>query len=585
MSADDGPVSRAAKALSIALALLAPARMAWIVFTNGENNLSNDYVARVPLVGSMLDGTCSFGTFVRNAWIGGSHSTLAVTPIYALNARFFAWSVWVELGLGLALAAATLVLLVLAIPHPARWPLLPLLSLLLFSTSRVTVFTFGEPALQYGLSQLGLMIGTFAFARRPERPVVLALAMAFGGVLASWSWGGGIMAWPVFFLALALRRERRVAAWAVLSGGAAAGLAQYAWLLPREISGVATGRTSWVTKGRIFLDVLGRPFANGIAHADPNAFSQAAGAAGLVALAAVLFLLRTRLRTHSAPLILVSWALFVAAQIAFVRAAVAPWYASPMAFFWAGLLMLLAAAPPLVRAGGILGVALLTLAVEGTWEDKSFYLPSRAPISASCLREWRTAPPECHARVFQWGEEGHSGELALLGEPLERRGLSVFGPRRTYLLQGDAPLGRVRIEPGGAPPFLSADGRTRGDPNDFRRLDLVLAPGAAAAWRIDLPPNQRSACFESCVRASTDDPMLARGARVAVMGDAGETRVLVPAGGRELLSLDLRAYAGKTVTLRLTAEEVEGGAPLVFEAPKIELRLAPPSRDATQSRP
>jgi hypothetical protein len=48
--------------------------MAWIVFTNGENNLSNDYLGRVPLVASMLDGTCSLGRFVREAWIG------AVTP-------------------------------------------------------------------------------------------------------------------------------------------------------------------------------------------------------------------------------------------------------------------------------------------------------------------------------------------------------------------------------------------------------------------------------------------------------------------------------------------------------------------------
>ena len=85
--------------------------MAWIVFTNGENNLSNDYVHRVPLVGSMLDGTCSVGKFVQEAWIGGAHSGLAIFPIYYLNARLFHWSVWVELGLGLALVAATLALL------------------------------------------------------------------------------------------------------------------------------------------------------------------------------------------------------------------------------------------------------------------------------------------------------------------------------------------------------------------------------------------------------------------------------------------------------------------------------------------
>ena len=74
MTPDERPPSAIGKAVALLLALLPPARMAWIVFTNGENNLSNDYLGRVPLVASMLDGTCSLGRFVREAWIG------AVTP-------------------------------------------------------------------------------------------------------------------------------------------------------------------------------------------------------------------------------------------------------------------------------------------------------------------------------------------------------------------------------------------------------------------------------------------------------------------------------------------------------------------------
>jgi hypothetical protein len=574
VSADERPVSRAAKALSIALALLAPARMAWIVFTYGENNLSNDYVARVPLVASMLDGTCSIGTFARTAWIGGGHSTLALSPVYWASARFFAWDVHMELALGLLIAGGTLALLAATVPGRLRWVLLPILSVLLFSTTKVSSFTFGESTLQMGLAQLGVAIGAFGFAKRGDRPLAVAASAAAGGVLASWSWGGGIMAWPIFFVAFVVRRVRSVAAWTVLACGAAAGLAQYAWLLPAEIPGAAAGRVPWAAKGRLFLDVLGRPLMNGIAHADPNAWSQTLGAAGLLALAASLILLRKNLRAQPVPLVLIAWAFLVAAQIALVRTAVAPWYGSPMAFFWAGLVLLFAAAPPHVRAGGVVAVAALTLAVQGTWEDKSFYLPSRAPVSASCLREWRTAPPECHDRVFQWGDGGRPNELALLGEPLEHRGLSVFGPRRTYLLQGDVPLGRVRLEPGGTRSFLSADGRTPGDLTDFHRLDLVLLPDASASWRIDLPATLKFARFETRVRTSPSEPMLARGARVAVAGEAAEARTLVPAGGREPLSLDLGPYAGRTVTLRLTAEEAEGGAPLAFEAPKIELRLA-----------
>ena len=36
MSSDEKSLSRAAKALSVLLAVLPPARMAWIVFTNGD---------------------------------------------------------------------------------------------------------------------------------------------------------------------------------------------------------------------------------------------------------------------------------------------------------------------------------------------------------------------------------------------------------------------------------------------------------------------------------------------------------------------------------------------------------------------
>ncbi|HEX7528608.1 MAG TPA: hypothetical protein VF425_05825, partial [Thermoanaerobaculia bacterium] len=326
---------RLGETTSILLALLPPSRMAWIVFANGENNLSNDYIDRVPLVASMLDGSCSIGKFVRDARIGDSHSTLALTPIYALSARFFAWDARVELALGLLIAGATLALIAATLPARARWTLLPLLSLILFSTTKVSSFTFGESTLQMGLAQLGVAMGAFGFARRSDRPVVLAAWVAIGGVLASWSWGGGIMAWPVFFAALVVGRVRGGTAWAVMAGGAAAGLAQYAWLLPLGMPSVAADPVFWGTKCTLFVDLLGRPFANGIANAESNRWSQVIGAFGLLALAAMLILLRTRLRERPAPLLLVAWGLLVALQIALVRPAVTAWYASPMALFWA----------------------------------------------------------------------------------------------------------------------------------------------------------------------------------------------------------------------------------------------------------
>ena len=90
MSADERPVSRGAKALAIALALLAPARMVWIVFTYGENNLSNDYIARVPIVAAILEGHYDFRHLFTDTFIAYGHSWLAILPIYLFDARFFA---------------------------------------------------------------------------------------------------------------------------------------------------------------------------------------------------------------------------------------------------------------------------------------------------------------------------------------------------------------------------------------------------------------------------------------------------------------------------------------------------------------
>jgi hypothetical protein len=571
------------KALCAILALLPPARMAWIVFTTGENNLSNDYIGRVPLVLSILDGSCTLTKFVRGAWVAGGHSMIALIPIYCLNARFFEWSVWVDLGLGLALAGAALALLAASIPVRARWPLVPLLSLLLFSTSRVTVFTFGEPALQYGVSQLGVAFGAFALARWSRRPVLLATALALGGVLASWCWAGGLMAWPVFAVALLLLRVRSAAAWAVLIFGGILGVAQYVWLLLLGVPDPAAVRLTPRPRFWSIFDLLGRPFVNEVGR--NFAFSGASQLVGLAGLALLIYVLvrgRGSPRAASA-LVLVAWTLLVAVQIAAFRSEVAPWYVSPMAFFWCGLAIFLSlsTAPFPVRAAGLAVIALLTLRVQATWEDKSFYLPSRSPGSAACLREWRTAPPECHHLIFQWGDVGRLGEVGLLAEPLEQHGLSVFGSRRTYLLQGDVAVGRVVVETPNRQAFLSRDGVVAADPTDFHRLDLVLSPEAAVSWRVDVPARLRAVRFVSALRTRASDPKDGRSARFTVVSKDVqlEDRVFLPHGKARPVSIDLARFAGQTIRIEIRSEEArETTAPIRFEVPRIEMELLPAPR-------
>jgi hypothetical protein len=98
------------------------------------------------------------------------------------------------------------------------------------------------------------------------------------------------------------------------------------------------------------------------------------------------------------------------------------------------------------------------------------------------------------------------------------------------------------------------------------------------SWRIDLPPGTRRATFSTVVRAAPGDTQLGRGARISVTAEGSsvvlEERAFLPRETARPLSVDLSSLAGKRVTLRLAAEEThEGATPLVFEAPKIELRV------------
>ena len=167
---------------------------------------------------------------------------------------------------------------------------------------------------------------------------------------------------------------------------------------------------------------------------------------------------------------------------------------------------------------------------------------------------------------------------------------SAYGSRfsrRTARIfyRGTSPSDTWPLSPSTQHAFFSRNDRNPADPNDFHRLDLVLAPSATVRWRIDLPPSVKIARFLTRVRAAPGDGMLARGARVNLIGEAGEARVFVPARDRKDLSLDLRPYAGRTVTLQVLSEEAGSNVPLLFEAPRVDLTLDPGAESATAVSP
>ena len=576
MSDDERPVPRAAKLISILLALLPPARMAWIVFTYGENNLSNDYVGRVETVAAILEGRYGLSHLFRDTFNAFGHSWLALLPVLLFDARVFAWDVRVELGIGLLFAAAKSPALLARARSGAfgarRWILLPVLSALAFSVAQVSSFTFGESVLQMQLPQVAVALGAFRDrALRETGPGLRVASLAAWGVLASWSWGGGVMVWPVFAAGLFAVGERSLFRWTALGAAAAVGLSQYFLILETLHHPLRPRRRACTTRG-VSSTSSGARLETTSRSSSPRRRPLFFGSAGLVLLAVGAFLSRGRMRERLPGLLVAGWGLLAALQIGYLRPEAAPWYAVPMTAFWMGLAALVLASPAPLRIAGVAVIGAGLLWSNRTWEDKDFYLRSRAPVSAACMREWRTAPASCRGRLFQWGSPD-VGEVRLLCEPLERLGLSAFGPRRTQLLQGDTILGRVSGLESGSRAFLSRDGRTAGDPNDFHRLDLVLAPGAAVTWRVDLPPNVTMASFEARVRVPAEDAAPTRIVRVGVAGTEREALAFASAGGKADLSLGLQAFTGRTVTLRIRCEEGAGAVPLVLEAPRIEIEI------------
>jgi hypothetical protein len=119
---------------------------------------------------------------------------------------------------------------------------------------------------------------------------------------------------------------------------------------------------------------------------------------------------------------------------------------------------------------------------------------------------------------------------------------------------------------------------------------MLLSAGATVTWRVDVPPGTRLARFRSVVRTDPDEALDARGAAVSASAGAdGPTiasRVFLPRGEKRELVLDLSRFAGRTVQLSLGAKETPtAGAPLLWEAPRIELNVQEESSTPKELRP
>jgi hypothetical protein len=193
--------------LLVLITILPLVNIIHIVVTNGEDNLSNDYIRTAPLVEKILSGNYQWSSYFHDTFLNQVHSYAALFLIQLGLIKLTGWSVYGEICAGIGLAILRLVLIKKILEkdiessiHLLLWPVL---AALVFSNAQISTFTYGETALQQGLVQLGITAGIYGLIVYPGRWIGLGLVGA-GGLLASFSGGSGLLAWPVFLIGILL---------------------------------------------------------------------------------------------------------------------------------------------------------------------------------------------------------------------------------------------------------------------------------------------------------------------------------------------------------------------------------------------
>jgi len=595
--------------LIAALTLLPIANIARIIATTGADvPSSDDAVFMAQFLAPALDGTFRWVDFFR-ATFYNTHAMYLPNLLYLANARLTAFNLYALLYLGLALAAVRIPLLWFALTRRTDppWPralLWPLLAALTCSEAQISIFEHGLTSLGQNLTTTLLVVGAWCLARWPGRWLALWPTIA-AGIAASLTFGSGLALWPAFLLGLWLLGFRNVGHYLAWTAGAALAALPYLYFL---ILHYAPGSANAAVKSPLRVvvtppTILGLPLSLG--YSRPLAGAIGLGSIGLALLG--LALLR-RLRRSDAPrraapaLMLLAYGAVVALQIGLFRGATAVWYTYVGMAFWAGLIGLAyvlwialdAATGPLLRLGGraVSGAAAwcgATLAIllvlyptaNLSYRDKSIFLQTRSPASASCVRNYRVAPTYCENTLVTW-PPGDPAYLPGLAAPLARHGLAVFAPRQEWALQGDTILDAPFVGATGGPEALVwAEDRTARPlpPTDYRHLNLLLRAPDALTWTVALPPDLRAATLRTAFARGDAPGVTTSGAAtltVAIIRADGSAPPLVtgtaaPGGGWQEVGAALTPFAGQTIALRFA---VQGEAPATwgaFRYPILEL--------------
>ena len=597
--------------LACSLALIPLILLLIILAHTGADSISNDYFRFTKLIDRVLSAGYDWRWYFKDTFDNNVHDYAFLFPIRLVLAKLTNLSVMAEIYVGLAITFINLLILFLLFTRfknstsPFRFLLLPVLSAFIFSYSQISTYSYGETALQMGFTHLGILVGLWMLLLHSKSKFTPWVTLVCG-IISSYSGGPGLLAWPVFFIAILITNNGSLKQYLIWMLGLGIGISPYlAFSTYSPING-GFNLFNILTVNK-FVTGLGLPMANNINYGiqeHPGALLAGLIGIGILLFAGLLLVLcRSSYRFQLAipSLLLVFWGLLGSLQIAASRSLLAPWYTSTYILFWIGLIGLCFAMiqpddispkrkfyflqwDSIIRITGIMGLfgmAMLFLLTNHTYEDKSFYLASRSPTSAACLRNYPTAPTYCEGFVFQWGV-GNPSYLSQMGSILDKYHWSVLGPHQEWTLQGDYILGNVSLvnrtnQPGNIQ-WVYGGSDESSYWSDYHHLNLLILPGQSIYWQIDLPQNLDSAKFQMGLSLADKTNCNEQSITINLEMPSNfkktilQQKDLCKFANEVSLDENLLAYAGKRIIIIVTNEnDPVGGQPVRLHFPRVSL--------------
>jgi hypothetical protein len=453
------------------------------------------------------------------------------------------------------------------------------------------------------LIQVGLILGIWGMTRYSGRWPGFGL-MILGGFIATWSGGSGPVVWLVFLLGIALLDFHKWFFYAIwLAAGLLAVSPYFVFKIFRPLAN-DFAPSATIPHPNVFIQAVGWPFSENLLLAQSNEtigwIGLGLGAAGVLLILG--FRSRLVLKQSSPAIMLLLYTLLNIFLVTMFRGPLAPWYTGHYILYWIGLTglayLLLVTDQSHRLSYGVrsawsvlvfVAIAVSYFNSNLTYIDKVFFLHTRSPASAACLRAYQTAPTYCEKSLFPVNP-GRFEMVAGLAKPLQRSHLSVFAPQQRWTLQGDFILNNVNIdETAGAPEIIWTTDLSNSPAqwDDFRHLNLLLHPPNTISWTVTLPESLIEAEFHSAVAISESalESVDADGVGFEVhifsndeMGELAFSQYLAPSHrGWRSFDLPLKQYAGQTITIQLTTQM--GDNPdedwALYRYPYIDIKMTP----------